>query len=66
MNAQNKAAIFAHQRNYLNCEILAQRREMALICALFKARTEERAWRAISDRMQQPRYLSRVDHDGGP
>jgi hypothetical protein len=33
------------------------------ICALFKAYTGERAWRAIGDRLQSPCYLSRVDHD---
>jgi hypothetical protein len=29
----------------------------------FKAYTGERTWKAISDRLQNPCYLSRVDHD---
>jgi hypothetical protein len=32
------------------------------MCALFKAYTGERAWKAIGDRLQAPCYLSRVDH----
>jgi hypothetical protein len=33
------------------------------MCALFKAYTGERAWKAIRDRLQAPIYLSRVDHN---
>jgi len=32
------------------------------MCALYKAYTCERAWKAIEDRLQAPSYLSRVDH----
>jgi hypothetical protein len=32
------------------------------ICALYKAYTGERVWKAIGDRLQGPRYLSRVYH----
>jgi len=32
------------------------------MCALYKAYTGERAWRAIGDRLQAPSYLSRVDY----
>jgi hypothetical protein len=32
------------------------------MCALYKAYTGERAWKAIGDRLQLPSYLSRVDH----
>jgi hypothetical protein len=32
------------------------------MCALYKAYTGERAWKAIGDRLQVPSYLSRVDH----
>jgi hypothetical protein len=32
------------------------------MCALFKAFTGERAWKAIGDRLHAPSYLSRVDH----
>jgi len=34
------------------------------MCALYKAYTGERAWKAIEDRLQAPSYLSRVDHHG--
>ena len=52
---QNKASKFAHHS--------AQRRKTARICALYKAYTGERAWKAIRDRLQAPSYLSRVDHN---
>jgi hypothetical protein len=32
------------------------------MCALYKAYTDERAWKAIGDRLQASSYLSRVDH----
>jgi hypothetical protein len=32
------------------------------MCALYKACTGEKAWKAIGDRLQAPSYLSRVDH----
>jgi len=35
---------------------------IARICALYKAYTGDRAWRAIGDRLQAPSYMSRVDH----
>jgi hypothetical protein len=57
------AAKCAQQRNDLNWETLALRRKIARIWALFKAYTGERAWKTISDRLQKPCYLSRVDHD---
>jgi hypothetical protein len=60
---QNKASEFAHQRNDLNWETLTERRKIARICAVFKAYTEERAWKAISDRLQKPYYQSRVHRD---
>ena len=41
---------------------MAQRRKIALMCALYKGYTGERAWKAIGDRLQAPSYLSRVDH----
>jgi len=36
---------------------------MAQICALFKAYTGERAWKAIGDRLIKPCYLRRGNHD---
>jgi hypothetical protein len=60
---QNRAAKFAHHTNILNWETLASCRKLSRICALFKAYSGERAWKAIGDRLQQPHYLSRVDHE---
>jgi hypothetical protein len=44
-------------------QIILQRRKTARIWALFSAYTGDRTWKAITDRMQNPCYLSRVDHD---
>jgi hypothetical protein len=60
---QNKAAKFARLKNDLNWETSAQLRKIARICALFKAYTGERAWKAISDRLQKPPSLISVDYD---
>jgi hypothetical protein len=43
-------------------ETLAQRRMIARLCALFKAYSGERAWKAIRDRLRLANCLSRVDH----
>ena len=59
---RNKAAKFAHHSGGSDWESLAQRRKIARLCALYKAYTGERAWKAIGDRLQAPSYLSRVDH----
>jgi hypothetical protein len=60
---QNKATTFAHQRNDFNWETLTQHWKIARKFVPFKVYTRERALKAISDRLQKPRYLSRVDHD---
>jgi hypothetical protein len=60
---QKKAAKFAHHTNSSNPETLASRRELSRVCALFKAQSGERVWKAICDRLQRPHYLSRVDHE---
>jgi hypothetical protein len=60
---QNIAAKFAHHTNDSNWETLTESRNISRICALFKAYTGERSWKTIGDRLQRPRYLSRVDHD---
>ena len=44
---QNKAAKFAHHSGGSDWESLAQRRKIACMCALYKAHTGERAWKAI-------------------
>jgi hypothetical protein len=46
----HNTGIFAHLRNDINWETLAQSREIAHICTLFKAYTGEWAWKAISDK----------------
>ena len=59
---QKKVAKFAHHMRGLVWESLAQYRKIAQMCALFKAYTGERAWKAIGDKLQAPSYLSGVDH----
>jgi hypothetical protein len=58
-------SIFSYLKNTgdLEWESLAQRRKIARMCALFKAYTGDRAWKAIRDRLQAPSYLSRVDNN---
>jgi hypothetical protein len=60
---QKKATKFAHHTNSSNWETLASRRKLSRICALFKAYSGERAWEVISDKLQQPHHVSRVDHE---
>jgi hypothetical protein len=60
---QKKAAKFAYHMSESNWETLSQRRKAARICALFKAYSGEQTWKFIGDRLQQPNYLSRIDHD---
>jgi len=60
---QKKTAKFAHHANSPNWEILASRRKLLRICALFKAYSGDGAWKIIGDRIQRPHYLSRVDQE---
>jgi len=59
---QNKVAKFAQHSGGSDWESLTQCRKTARMCALYKAYTGERAWKAIGDRLQTPSYLGRVDH----
>jgi hypothetical protein len=59
---QKKAAKFVQHTNSSNWETLASRRKLSSICILFKSYSGERAWKAISDGLQRPHYLSRLDH----
>ena len=59
---QKKAAKFAHNTNSSNWEILASRRKLSRICALFKAYSGEGVWKALGEGLQRPHYLSRVDN----
>jgi hypothetical protein len=49
-SVQKKAAKFAHHTKSSNWENLASRRKISRLCALFKAYSGERAWKAIGDR----------------
>jgi hypothetical protein len=60
---QKRAAKFANNINKSIWETLEQRRLIARICALFKAYTGRRAWKAIRDRLLKSCYLSRDDHN---
>ena len=60
---QKKSAKFAYHMKEENWETLSQRRKISRICALLKAYSGERAWKAIGDRLQRPNYLSSVDHE---
>jgi len=60
---QKRAAKFANNIKKSGWETWAQRRLVARICALFKAYTGGRAWKAIGDRLLKPCYLSRGDHN---
>ena len=57
-----KAAQFTNHTNDYDWETLAQRRTIAHSCALLKAYSGERAWKAIRDRLRRSYYLCRVDH----
>jgi hypothetical protein len=46
---QKRAAKFKNNINESGWETLAQRRLIGRICALFKAYTEEQAWKAIGN-----------------
>ena len=60
---QKGTAKFANNINESGWETLAQRRLIARICAVFKAYTGRRVWKAIGGRLLKPCYLSRGDHN---
>jgi len=49
-----KAAPFTCHTKDSDWETLAQRKMIGCLCALFKAHSGERAWKAIRDRLQRP------------
>jgi hypothetical protein len=59
----SKCIKFANNINESGWETSAQRRLVARICALFKAYTGGRAWKAIGDRLLKPCYQSKGDHN---
>ena len=60
---KNKAAKFAYHTNISNWETSVSRRKLSCICALFKAYSGERAWKATGEKLQRPQYLSMVDQE---
>jgi hypothetical protein len=60
---QKRAAKFGNNINELGWETLAQRRSIARLCALLKAYTGRRAWKAIGDRILKPCYQISKDHN---
>jgi len=60
---QKRAAKFANNINESGWESLAQRRLIARICALYKACTGRRAWKATENRLLKPCHPSRADHN---
>jgi hypothetical protein len=60
---EKKAVKVANHTNYSVWETLAKRKKIARICALFKAYIGERAWKFMGDRLKEPCYLSRDNHD---
>ena len=51
-----------HHSGGAEWESLAQNRQIARMCALYKAYTGKRAWKAKADRLQASNYLTRIDH----
>ena len=60
---QRRAGKFAYHTNESNWETLTQHIKLSHVCALFKAYSGERDWKAVGDRLKRPYYLSRVDHE---
>lgn len=60
---QKKADKFANHTNDSGWKTLTQRRKIVRICSLFKAYSREWTWKSIPDRLKEPWYLSRDDHD---
>jgi len=58
---QKKAAQFTNNTKDYEWQILAQRRKIASLCALFTACCGERAWKAIRDRLRRAYCLIRVE-----
>ena len=63
LNPVQRRAAKTANKNESGWEILTQRRLIIRVCALFKAYTGRRAWKAIDDRLLKPRYLSGDDYN---
>jgi hypothetical protein len=62
---QTRVAQFTNLTKDSDWETLAQLRMVARLCALFKAVSGDRAWKAIRESLRRPYYLSRVDRVRG-
>jgi hypothetical protein len=60
---QGRAAKFANNTDQIGWEALSDRRLVSRLCALFKAYSGNRAWKAVDDRLLRPHYLGREDHN---
>jgi len=58
---QNKADKYVCNSGGSDWESLAQRRKIVRMCALYKAYTGERVWKASEDKLQAPSFLSGDD-----
>jgi len=59
---QKKDAQFTNHMKDSEWETSTQGRMIVRLCALFKAYSWERAWKAVRNRLRRPYYLSRFDH----
>jgi len=59
---QKTAAQFTNHTKDSDWETLTQFKKRARLCTLFKTYSGERVWKAISDMLRRPCYLSRVDN----
>ena len=60
---QKNTAKSANNKNESGWGTSAQRRLIVRMCALFKAYTGRRAWKAVRDGLLKPCYLSRDEHN---
>jgi len=60
---QKNVAKFANVTNDSTWKTVSQHRKIARICAVFKAYTGERRWKATGDRLQGPCYPSMDGYD---
>jgi hypothetical protein len=59
---QKKAAQFTNYTKDSDWETLVRRRTIARLCAIFKAHSGERTWKAICDGLRRSYCLSRIHY----
>jgi hypothetical protein len=57
-----KVAQFTNHTKDSDWETLAQHRMIAHLFAVFNMYSRKQVWKGISNRLQRPYYLSRIDH----